>query len=159
MKNFGCLMVLLITAAYFSPPVLMVLGAAFKIVHNIWNSGSAGPLLVIGVPVVLLLLAMLVGVPGNYGLSNPAKYRYYHMWTEENGVSVPMKFAEIKQYPPETLVCMMHGGVTDPGAWHPLQDFTERGIPRQGAPGRPHLPHPDLWSTFTAGPMPPDFSK
>lgn len=159
MKNFGCLVVLLVTAAYFSPTMLMALGMAFNIVHNIWTSSSAGPLLVIGVPVVLLLAAMLLYEPGSYGLSNPAKYRYYHVWTEENGVSVPMKFEQVKQHSPETLVCMMHGGASNPGAWHPLKDYTERGIPRKGAQGRPPLRHPDLWSTFTAGPMPPDFSE
>ena len=97
----------------------------------------------------------------DYGLRHPAKHRYYHVWTEQDGVSDPLTFAEVKQqHPPETLVCMMHGGVTDPGAWHPLKDYNERGViaRRLDSHGIRPLPQPDLWSTFTGGPQPPNFS-
>jgi len=155
MKNFVIILALGCCLLFIAP----LLGIPFKMLSGIWNTGTLGPLFAVSIVALLGLLGYFIKDSGSYGLPNPALHRYYHVWTAKDGVSVPMKFEQVKQHPPETLVCMMHGGVGNPGAWLPLKDYTERGIPRKGAQGRPHLPHPDLWSTFTAGPQPPNFSS
>ena len=154
MKLLGCLfgMAVLGCLLWYVGPAL---GMTFKFLAMIWNGSPWGPYLVLG----LLGLMVIIGFcGGDWTLMNPAKQRYYHVWTAADGVSVPMTFVELQTYPPDTLVCMMHKGVLKPGDWYDLKDFTAKGMPVKGAMDWPPLPHSGLLSTFISGPQPPDLS-
>ena len=107
---------------------------------------------------VILILLPIVGIWSLWQVHHPATQRSYYRWCPKKGVIGPLIFSELRDCPPDTLICTTHQGSLNPSDWYDLKDFNHKGELDRAALGWPPQRPSGLISAFLGGPQPPDLT-